>query len=407
MANFSVSSTRQDENDVKNVLLMTLVQEATKALDEQEEVKVQGEEIQETPIEDQQSQEHHQAILRSSRTSSPPSVVTEPIQVGATTTSSPDTTPLISPSPSTVSTGAVSEANPSNSTSSISSSGAVQSSLASSSSCIYRTSSSSTLFLARLRRALNDHRITSLQWMPSGDSFQIVQPQSFIDLLPSVFQLKNRSSFLRKLNAIGFCRIPDTETMNLDIFQHEQFRRDVPPPQPAKTSETSTLSSSIKQTAVVPSFSAVAKQKQLRNNPSVRRPLIRRVSGVPNGNDWKVDRSVHSMAHITPQDSVQQSRYVPKPSVTVAATSQVDPLAQVELLSRMHRMGYGIPHQYSAIPKSAIHSSLDEHRSLLLQALLNERQSLLQGMDRMSAALSSLLTQERTQQQFQQTHFGK
>ncbi|KAG7342540.1 HSF-type DNA-binding protein [Nitzschia inconspicua] len=407
MANYSVSSNRDGENNMHDKLLMTLVQEATKALDEQKKVILPVQTLQKTRN-DQHHHKQHQAMLDSPRTSS---VMMNPKKAGTATTL-PPATPVISPSPSTVSTEAASEESSSNSSSSTSSSSAVLSCLPSSTTCIYQMSSSSTLFLARLRRALNDHRITSLQWMPSGDSFQIVQPQSFIDLLPTVFQLKNRSSFLRKLNSIGFYRIPDTETMNLDIFQHEQFRRDVPPPQPAKTSASSTLPSSIKQTPVVPSFSAVAKQKQLQNNPAGRRPLIRRVSGVPNGKDWKAESSVHSLAHsITPQQPILQSRYVPKPSVHIAAmSSRDDPLAQVELLSRLHRMdyGYGNPIQYSATTStSAINASLDDHRMLLLQALLNERQSLLQGMDRMSAALSSLLTQEHIQQQFQQTNFGK
>ena len=75
------------------------------------------------------------------------------------------------------------------------------------------------MFLERLRSTLDAPQIENLQWMPSGKAFHIVNPKKFSkEELPTIFKFKNMSSFLRKLNQLGFQRSLDKVTMNLDIF---------------------------------------------------------------------------------------------------------------------------------------------------------------------------------------------
>jgi hypothetical protein len=43
--------------------------------------------------------------------------------------------------------------------------------------------------------------------------------------MPKIFNIKNMSSFVRKLTRFGFTRIHDKQTMNSDIFAHTYFQR--------------------------------------------------------------------------------------------------------------------------------------------------------------------------------------
>jgi hypothetical protein len=66
----------------------------------------------------------------------------------------------------------------------------------------------------------------SLVWMPDGLAFTIVNPKKFTSVvMPKLFQIRNMSSFVRKLGRWGFHRVHEVSTKNSDIFKHVQFHR--------------------------------------------------------------------------------------------------------------------------------------------------------------------------------------
>lgn len=65
-----------------------------------------------------------------------------------------------------------------------------------------------------------------LCWMPDGKAFTIRNHKKFtMDLMPKLFNIRNMSSFVRKLGRWGFCRQHEKETRNSDIFKHKNFQR--------------------------------------------------------------------------------------------------------------------------------------------------------------------------------------
>lgn len=65
-----------------------------------------------------------------------------------------------------------------------------------------------------------------LQWLPDGKSFQVVDHKKFLlDKMPKLFNIRNMSSFVRKLSRWGFSRVPTEHKGNNDIFTHPHFER--------------------------------------------------------------------------------------------------------------------------------------------------------------------------------------
>jgi hypothetical protein len=65
-----------------------------------------------------------------------------------------------------------------------------------------------------------------LVWMPDGKAFTIINPKKFTMVeMPKLFNIRNMSSFVRKLTRWGFSRNFDKETQNSDIFKHKDFLR--------------------------------------------------------------------------------------------------------------------------------------------------------------------------------------
>jgi HSF-type DNA-binding len=85
-------------------------------------------------------------------------------------------------------------------------------------------------FAEYLMQCLNDesnHDV--LQWMPCGTQFTITNHRKFtMERMPSLFKIRNMSSFVRKLTRWGFNRVHEKETGNSDIFKHPLFHRDKP-----------------------------------------------------------------------------------------------------------------------------------------------------------------------------------
>jgi HSF-type DNA-binding len=68
-----------------------------------------------------------------------------------------------------------------------------------------------------------------LQWMPCGTQFTITNHRKFtMERMPTLFKIRNMSSFVRKLTRWGFSRVHEKETGNSDIFKHDLFLRDTP-----------------------------------------------------------------------------------------------------------------------------------------------------------------------------------
>eukprot|EP00977_Amphora_coffeiformis_P026100 scaffold24048_cov194-Amphora_coffeaeformis.AAC.11 len=65
-----------------------------------------------------------------------------------------------------------------------------------------------------------------LNWMPDGLSFTVVNHKKFVlQKMPNLFQIRNMSSFVRKLGRWGFSRVFEKETNNSDVFKHPHFHR--------------------------------------------------------------------------------------------------------------------------------------------------------------------------------------
>jgi hypothetical protein len=81
-------------------------------------------------------------------------------------------------------------------------------------------------FAEQLMTILDDESSPYLRWMSDGKSFTIMNPKMFTsDELPNLFNIRNMSSFVRKLSRWGFNRYHQKETMNSDLFRHKDFRR--------------------------------------------------------------------------------------------------------------------------------------------------------------------------------------
>lgn len=82
-------------------------------------------------------------------------------------------------------------------------------------------------FVEQLMGLLDDDTYKDVVvWMPDGKAFTIVNPKRFTAVeMPKVFNIRNMSSFVRKLTRWGFSRVHDKATMNSDIFMHRHFQR--------------------------------------------------------------------------------------------------------------------------------------------------------------------------------------
>jgi hypothetical protein len=86
-------------------------------------------------------------------------------------------------------------------------------------------------FVETLRQKLDNEEQHSqvIAWMPDGKAFTIVNHKQFVkDFMPRIFNIKNMSSFVRKLSRFGFARKFDKKSMNPDIFAHPDFVRGDP-----------------------------------------------------------------------------------------------------------------------------------------------------------------------------------
>eukprot|EP00531_Pseudo-nitzschia_arenysensis_P001299 CAMPEP_0116142086 /NCGR_PEP_ID=MMETSP0329-20121206/14719_1 /TAXON_ID=697910 /ORGANISM="Pseudo-nitzschia arenysensis, Strain B593" /LENGTH=555 /DNA_ID=CAMNT_0003637295 /DNA_START=113 /DNA_END=1780 /DNA_ORIENTATION=+ len=82
-------------------------------------------------------------------------------------------------------------------------------------------------FLSKLFSVLDDESLSHvLAWMPDGKSFTIVSSREFSKsgMVYDLFGIKKMSSFLRRLNQLGFARVRDpTDPSNLDVFRKPGF----------------------------------------------------------------------------------------------------------------------------------------------------------------------------------------
>jgi hypothetical protein len=85
-------------------------------------------------------------------------------------------------------------------------------------------------FAEHLMTVLNDEANSEvLSWMPDGKAFTITNHKKFtMNFMPKLFNIRNMSSFVRKLCRWGFQRVHEKETRNSDIFKHPFFVRGNP-----------------------------------------------------------------------------------------------------------------------------------------------------------------------------------
>ena len=84
-------------------------------------------------------------------------------------------------------------------------------------------------FAEQLMTVLDDESYSDgLVWMPDNKSFTIINFKNFTMVeMPKLFNIRNMSSFVRKLSRLGFSRNFDKETQNSDVFKHKDFLRGV------------------------------------------------------------------------------------------------------------------------------------------------------------------------------------
>lgn len=82
-------------------------------------------------------------------------------------------------------------------------------------------------FAEQLMAVLDDESYSDIiTWMPDGKAFTIVDPKEFTkEHMPRLFNIRNMSSFVRKLTRWGFSRVHEKVTMNSDIFKHKEFQK--------------------------------------------------------------------------------------------------------------------------------------------------------------------------------------
>ena len=72
----------------------------------------------------------------------------------------------------------------------------------------------------------NEEHHDVLQWMPDGKAFTVVNHKKFtLYKMATLFNIRNMSSFVRKLGRWGFSRVHEKQSNNSDIFRHPDFKR--------------------------------------------------------------------------------------------------------------------------------------------------------------------------------------
>eukprot|EP00539_Tryblionella_compressa_P009080 CAMPEP_0178794008 /NCGR_PEP_ID=MMETSP0745-20121128/9365_1 /TAXON_ID=913974 /ORGANISM="Nitzschia punctata, Strain CCMP561" /LENGTH=439 /DNA_ID=CAMNT_0020452309 /DNA_START=219 /DNA_END=1538 /DNA_ORIENTATION=- len=218
-------------------------------------------------------------------------------------------------------------------------------------------STSATAFLDRLRGLLDDETMDDVvQWMPSSSkspqscSFQIVDTKKLKKILPVAFGLQNMSSFLRKLNQLGFQRCPCKITMNLDIFQHPNFVKSERPSQEKRP-----------RPRMVPSLSTAT----ARASAPIQAPLLHK-------------------ATTTAAATASSTNCPSKPSLSLLPTARSESAVNTTLARKVLSDATGTATTAAqdfddvannpAVMKSLVHS------------LLKEREALLDGVDRVLAS---------------------
>lgn len=90
-----------------------------------------------------------------------------------------------------------------------------------------RTGGKKESFAEHLMSVLDDEaNHDTIAWMPSGTAFTITNHRKFVNVsMPKLFNIRNMSSFVRKLSRYGFSRVHDIKTQNSDVFKHPKFQR--------------------------------------------------------------------------------------------------------------------------------------------------------------------------------------
>ena len=92
---------------------------------------------------------------------------------------------------------------------------------------LIRTPNQKPTFAEQLYDILeNEEHHDVLQWMPDGTAFTVVNHKKFtLYKMAKLFNIRNMSSFVRKLGRWGFSRVHEKQSNNSDIFRHPDFRR--------------------------------------------------------------------------------------------------------------------------------------------------------------------------------------
>lgn len=236
-------------------------------------------------------------------------------------------------------------------------------------------------FVDILRKTLDNEELYSgiIAWMPDGTAFTIINHKKFTkEEMPKIFNIRNMSSFVRKLTRFGFTRRFDKATMNSDIFAHEDFVRDHP--ERASRIQCAPLPKPASVAAAARAMATATSVSSAKTSTSATPP--RRMAPFKG----------HSIPPVPP--SQELARRVSLESELSLATS----VAQTEDFRSATIYGGGVlvppsPPRVTASTTAVLSSEMA--LGAAIESLLRERESLRQGADANTVALVRLLEEQQ------------
>ncbi|KAG7337802.1 HSF-type DNA-binding protein [Nitzschia inconspicua] len=219
-----------------------------------------------------------------------------------------------------------------------------------------------------------------ITWMPDGTAFTIVNSKQFVkDEMPKLFKIRNMSSFIRKLTRFGFSRKFDKETMNSDIFAHQDFIRD----EPERASRI--------KCAPPAKSSAVPVAATLRTKASTVSPAPKTVAEATQPGRMPAPTSLSSGHTPPPAARLRECARRVSLESDLSPPSAMIPSPSEALRSNLYGgfLGPSSTSRVSCVPNSEL------ALGAAIENLLRQRESLRQGADANTMALVRLLGEQQ------------
>lgn len=262
---------------------------------------------------------------------------------------------------------------------------------------VFVTSETKMGFVETLMQTLDNEKEYSqiITWMPDGTAFTIVNHKRFTkEEMPKVFGIRNMSSFVRKLTRFGFTRRFDKETMNSDIFAHEDFVRGKPDRASARIKFAPLIKASA--TAAVARAQAAAASKASNAPVPSKATTTSPPPAVSRGKSPFTSFTKQTPLTVSP--SQELARHVSVESNLSLSASIAVKKDDFQRTSIYKGLMLVPPSPSPAGPGGSLLTS-DLAIGAAIESLLRERDALRQGADANALALIRLLEQQRAHQQ--------